>query len=202
MQNPTRTAIPIVTAPAAKAMCAQEITAMPPNDDHGDAADALATLVLAGGEPDQPAASFRTFDALLQRAVGRIFTTALVVRPDGLAERVFTTDPAAYPLPHCKPFPESGWREQVIEQARPSLSRDMAEYLQVHVGRVVFEALGCGCLLNLPAVFAGRVVGVVNIGAREYAYDEATIALLTPWVAALAPHFALLRQPLEAAAAR
>jgi hypothetical protein len=156
--------------------------------------DALEALVLAGREPDQPAASFRVFDQLVQRRTGRIFTTMLLVRPDGLGERVFTTDPVAYPMPHCKPFPESGWREQVIASAMPSLSRNMSEYMQVHVGRAVFEALGAGCLLNMPAVHAGRVVGVVNIGAVEYAYDAATVVMLTPLVAALAPLFALLRR--------
>ncbi len=156
--------------------------------------DALEALVLAGREPDQPGASFRCFDSLVDRRVRRIFTTMLLVRPDGLAERVFTTDPIAYPMPYCKPFPESGWREQVIDAARPSLSRNMTEYLQVHIGRVVFEALGAGCLLNMPAVHAGRVVGVVNIGAIEHAYDESTVVMLTPLIAALAPSFALLRQ--------
>jgi hypothetical protein len=159
--------------------------------------DALEALVLAAREPDQPAASFRSFDELVRHRAGRIFTTMLLVRPDGLGERVFTTDPVAYPIPHCKPFPESGWREQVIEAAQPSLSRNMSEYLQVHIGRAVFEALGAGCLLNMPAVHAGRVVGVVNIGAVEHAYDESTVATLTPLVAALAPSFALLRQKLD-----
>ncbi|MCC7428841.1 MAG: hypothetical protein IT557_18255 [Alphaproteobacteria bacterium] len=158
--------------------------------------DALEALVLAAREPGQPGASFRLFDALVQERVGRIFTTMLLVRPDGLGERVFTTDPVAYPMPHRKPFPGSGWTEQVIEGAQPSLSRNMAEYLKVHVGRVVFEALGAGCLLNMPAVYGGSVVGVVNISAVANAYDEATIAMLAPLVAALAPAFALLRREL------
>lgn len=157
----------------------------------------LEKLVLAGQEPDQPGTIFRVFDEIVQRQAGRIFTTMLLVCPDGLGERVFSTDPVAYPMPHRKPFPESGWKEQVIEAARPSLSRNMQEYLQVHIGRVVFEALGAGCLLNMPAVHAGAVVGVVNIGAVEHAYDASTVAMLTPLVAAIAPSFALLRQRLE-----
>ena len=162
--------------------------------------DALEELVLAGREADQPGATFRSFDEFVLRRVGRIFTTMLLVRPDGLGERVFTTDPINYPMPYRKPFPESGWREQVIGAARPSLSRNMKEYLQVHIGRVVFEAVGAGCLLNMPAVYAGAVVGVVNIGAVEHAYDESTVTTLTPLVAALAPTFALLLERLEQSA--
>lgn len=163
--------------------------------------DMLATLVLAARDPDQPGETFRVFDALVQQRVGRIFTTMLLVRPDGLGERVFTTDPVAYPMPFRKPFPGSGWTEQVIKDAQPSLSRNMTEYLKVHIGRAVFEALGAGCLLNMPAVYAGRVVGVVNIGAVENAYDESTIAALAPLVAALAPTFALLRREMDGARA-
>lgn len=68
-------------------------------------AAALEALVLAACEPGQPGASFRAFDMLVQERAGCIFTTMLLVRPDGLGERVFTTDPVGYPMPHHKPFP-------------------------------------------------------------------------------------------------
>jgi hypothetical protein len=38
--------------------------------------------------------------------------------------------------------------------------------------RVTITGLGLGCVMNLPIVFAGSVLGTVNLLDREGAYNE------------------------------
>lgn len=156
-------------------------------------ASGLAELLLSLAEPGQPQTVFERVDRALADTVGQVFMTVLRVRPDGLGERLYSNQPEAYPMPYVKGFPGNGWVEQVLQRAQPLLVRNMDEFMKVFVGRDVMESLGCGCLLNMPVIWDGKVRGTVNIGDREGRYDDETIRRAAPIVAVLGPVMALSR---------
>ena len=89
------------------------------------------------------------------------------------AERVYTNDPASYPVPGRKPMQENRWSAQVIGRREVFLGRTLAEIAELFQDHELIGSLGCGAVLNVPVLYDGRVLGPVNVLDAEGRYDEA-----------------------------
>ncbi len=109
--------------------------------------------------------------ALMQRAPGwRLFT---VMRHEGgFNQRIWSSDPLAYPAGGRKPVREgTEWTRVLLREGRPFLCRDAADIRRHFADAETILALGCQSCLNLPVLRAGRVAGTVNLLHVAHHYD-------------------------------
>jgi hypothetical protein len=168
------------------------MTSSPPvaNQPAADPAAALARLAAAAAVASTPQAVFSAADAALRGLIGhRLFTLMSVVPGGAEVERIYSSDPIAYPLTGRKPMGPTPWGEHVINGRKPWLGRDMEAIRWAFFDHALIASLGCGACINVPVCVMGEVVGTMNILDREHAYDERHATLAQAAVAALAPAF-------------
>ena len=117
-------------------------------------------------DPDatDPASTFRALHRAVAAVAGaRLFTVTRIDRAAGLARRIHSSDPAAYPLSGTKPIRPDAWTAQVIEQGRPFVANSVAEFAVHFPDHALIESLGCRSALNLPVAAGGAIIATVNI---------------------------------------
>jgi hypothetical protein len=151
----------------------------------GQARDTLACLrgaAAASREPGQPDASFRALEAAMQAAIGHRLFTAMRHDPSaGRNRRVYSSDPAAYPVSGFKPVVwEHPWAERVLRRAEPWIGRDAADIAWAYPDHERIAALGLASAMNLPVRWNGSVLGTVNLlhVAGHYRDDHAALGMI------------------------
>lgn len=120
--------------------------------------------------------------ALLQARYGWRLCT--VMRHEGgFNQRIWSSDPVAYPPGGRKPVREgTKWTRVLLREGRPFLCRDAAAIRAHFADAAAILALGCESCLNLPVLAGGRVLGTVNLLHRAHHYDavdaDAAMALV------------------------
>lgn len=124
-------------------------------------------------------AAFQEIEALCIDLVGlKLFTCSIFDMEYGVARRVYSNDPTAYPVSGLKEITPNRWTRHVIEKGQPFLAKTVEELRDVFPDHEKIEALGLGATINLPVVLPdGRLV-TLNLLDRDGAYDEASVALL------------------------
>lgn len=124
----------------------------------------------------------RSADAVfadLHKAIGgRLFTVTVLDRAAGLARRVYTSDPEAYPVSGTKPMAQGAWTERVVERGETFVANTVAEFAIYFPDHALIESLGCRSALNVP-VLDGQVIGTVNILDKEHAFTATRVADIT-----------------------
>ena len=124
----------------------------------------LARLAGIAAEPSNPRALLAAADALVQRAIGHnLFTVMRVHEADHEVERVYTTNPGAYPVGGRKQKRDTPWSRTVLGEGRVFVARTPEEVRQAFPDHALIESLGIGSIMNVPIAFAGRRVGVMNV---------------------------------------
>jgi hypothetical protein len=150
----------------------------------------LARLAEAAAAASTPQTVFAAADAAMKELIGhRLFTLLFVVPGGAEVERIYSSDPVAYPLTGRKPMGPTPWGEHVIVGRRAWLGRDMEAIRWAFFDHALIASLGCGTCINVPVCALGEVVGTMNILDREHAFDERHVALAQAAAPALAPAF-------------
>src|SRR5438552_8564244 len=90
-------------------------------------ADVAAMLDALARERD-PQAVFRVFDGIAQRALGhKLLTIMRHVETSSEVERVYSSNPAAYPVGGRKAKHGTSWGAQVLDHGKIFIARDPAE---------------------------------------------------------------------------
>jgi hypothetical protein len=132
-----------------------------------------ARILAAHADPDQPAATFRTIDAVLAETPGHILFTILVHHPSlKQSERFYSNQPQAYPVGGRKPVTDSLWMQQVIHNGRPYIGRTRQDIATHFFDHGLIHALGCDSILNMPVRWRGETMGTLNLCHRTGHYDE------------------------------
>jgi GAF domain-containing protein len=151
----------------------------------------LAACTRAMMRSDDPEALYRAVDQAVARLVGhRLFTLLVVVEGGAEVERLYTSNPTAYPLTGRKPMGPTPWGEHVITGRQPWHGRTMADIRWAFPDHALIESLGCGSCINIPVMALGRLIGTMNVLDRENAYDDAAVETLTLFAPLLALPFA------------
>jgi len=106
----------------------------------------------------------------------RLFTAMRYRFATDEVERVYTTDPAAYPLGGRKLKRDTAWSRQVLVAGEPYFANDE------HGIRAAFDdadrilALGLGAIINVPVRHQGRVVGTLNFLREPGGYSPDDVA--------------------------
>jgi GAF domain-containing protein len=125
--------------------------------------DLTAIAEATASDPD-PDAVFRAVEALTQRVIGvRLFTVMRLHAESAEVERVYSSNPTAYPVTGRKPKGGTEWGAQVLDRGETFLAATAADVRRVFTDYELIFSLGIGAILNVPIRFRGRSLGTVNI---------------------------------------
>jgi hypothetical protein len=118
-----------------------------------------------------------------RRRFGWRLFTAMRYLPSGEVERVYTSDPVAYPLSGRKPRRDTPWSRQVLVRGEPYYANDPAGIRFAFEDAEKILGLGLGAVINVPVKEADRVLGTLNFlreagGYREENVEQATALAL------------------------
>ncbi|MDR3475069.1 MAG: GAF domain-containing protein [Devosia sp.] len=136
------------------------------------ASDRLAEALGAG-----PADVFALLAERLAESPGYRLLTVLAPNAAGdRLDRLHSTDRQHYPLEPADPVEDNAWFKQLFADGKPIVANSAAEIADWLPDFADFRAQGYGSLLNLPVVFGGATIGLINMMDREGHFDAAAVA--------------------------
>jgi hypothetical protein len=121
----------------------------------------------------QPAATLEAAGKAFASAVGhRLYTVTRMLAGGREVERIHSTNQEVYPVGGRKPVLPNAFSQRVRTEMKPFLARTPAGFAPLFPDHETITGLGLGCVMNLPIVFGGAVLGTVNLLDREGAYEE------------------------------
>lgn len=144
-----------------------------------DADTALAQLtelsaVLATAENRDEA--FAALSEAADHLIGHRLFTIMAFDEDAIeVERLYTSNPDAYPTGGRKKKKDTAWGRQVLEQGKPYIGHT-ANDIRTHFNdHELIIGLGLESVLNMPIRLAGRTLGTMNLLHGLNHYDEADL---------------------------
>jgi GAF domain-containing protein len=139
-----------------------------------------------------PQATYRAVEALAKRVIGHVlFTVNGHLPASGEVERLYSSNPAAYPVGGRKQKRDTPWGRAVLDQGEVFIARNSAEVRAAFSDHALIASLGITSIMNVPVRFGGRSLAAMNLCGAEGQYGEADIpaakviaALLVPVVMA------------------
>lgn len=136
--------------------------------------------------PGPPEVLFKTIDKAMADTVGHKLFTLLYVAPDGKrVKRLYTNMPTEYPVGGYKPVTETPWHRRVIGECRAWVGYDAKDIEWAFFDHELIKSLGCESAINVPVVYAGRVLGTMNLLDAANHYKESDPAAIEPYAALL-----------------
>lgn len=134
------------------------------------------TRVLAS-KGHQPEAVFAALCALTRSMVGaQLFTIMTHDGKKGIAQRVYSNMPDAYPVSGTKPANTTDWSRQVIDARKTFVANDIDAIAAVFDDFALIKSLGCESVINVPIVVDGEVRGTLNCLHEAGFYTPAKVA--------------------------
>jgi GAF domain-containing protein len=113
---------------------------------------------------DQPGATLGALQAIFREDVGaRLFTVMTFDAHTGVSQRIHSSHPKEYPVSGAKPLSVGLWSRTVIDERRIFVANTIEGIAKVFSDHELIRSLGCESVVNLPVVFAGGVIGTVNM---------------------------------------
>lgn len=127
----------------------------------------------AWAAPQQPAAILEAASKAFDEAVGhKLYTVTRMLAGGREVERIHSTNKDVYPVGGRKPVLPNAYTQRVRGEMKPFLAKTPAGFTPLFPDHETITGLGLGCVMNLPIVFGGAVLGTVNLLDREGAYEE------------------------------
>jgi hypothetical protein len=127
----------------------------------------------AWAAPQQPAAILEAASQAFDEAVGhKLYTVTRMLAGGREVERIHSTNKDVYPVGGRKPVLPNAYTQRVRGEMKPFLAKTPAGFAPLFPDHETITGLGLGCVMNLPIVFGGAVLGTVNLLDREGAYEE------------------------------
>ena len=112
---------------------------------------------------DQPLRCFEALHRLAGLTVGvRLFTLLRTDLDAGEGCRIYSSMPDVYPVTGRKAIPERTWSDTVIKNRQIFAADSIEAIAEVFPDHELIASLGCGSVLNIPAVAGGELLGCVN----------------------------------------
>lgn len=93
-------------------------------------------------------------------------------------ERLWSSDPAAYPVGGRKSKGDSPWRRQLLERGEVFVGEGDEALAAVFDDIETIRSLGCTAVVNVPLCRAGRVIGTFNYLADRSVWGGSELAAL------------------------
>jgi hypothetical protein len=138
----------------------------------------LADVATAIARAGQPEVTFRALERALGAVLGHTLFTILLHHDDTReSERIYTNQPAAYPVGGRKPLRDTEWGRRVIGERRAFIGRTAADIETHFPDHALIASLGCASIVNLPVVWSDRLLGTINLLHGERWYDDADVPI-------------------------
>ncbi len=160
---------------------------MPAPDDATLCWSATRAVASAGRLAGQPQPLLAAVHEALDALVGSRLFTVLKTLPDGSTERIYTSDPVAYPLSGRKPRNVTSWYETVILARRHYLGPTKDHIRSVFFDHETIFGLGCGSVINVLVIHDDRVLGAINMLHEEHWYRPHHLETAEPFAQYLVP---------------
>ena len=119
---------------------------------------------------------FKAVDQAVKETVGHKLFTLLYVAPGGKrVKRLYTNMPKEYPVGGYKPVTESDWHKRVIGERRAWVGYNYEDVKWAFFDHELIRSLGCESAINVPVVYAGRVLGTMNLLDAAGHYKESDV---------------------------
>ena len=149
--------------------------------------DDVAAAMEVSASADAQAA-YAAVDDLAQRAIGhRLFTVMRYLPATVEVERLYSSNPAAYPPGGRKPKQGTPWGDAVLDRGEVFIAPDAAGVRAAFSDHALLAQLGISAILNIPIRLRGRVLGTMNLSHQAGHFTSAMIgpgrvlaALLVP----------------------
>jgi hypothetical protein len=120
-------------------------------------------IEIIASSPD-PRAAFAAIDALAQRAIGhRLFTVMRHHRATVEVERLYSSNPADYPVGGRKAKQGTPWGDHVLDRGEVFIAPDAAAVREAFNDHALLARIGIGAIMNIPIRFLGSVLGTMNL---------------------------------------
>jgi GAF domain-containing protein len=150
----------------------------------------LLACVEAAAQPGQPQLLYAALDRALAAIVGHRLFTMMVIDADGLkVRRVYSNQPAAYPVGGFKTHRQTPWGQQVLAAGKPYIGHNADDIRWAFADHALIFSLGCESVLNVPVRYDGRVIGTTNLLDIAGRYRPEHVAMIQPFCALLVPVF-------------
>jgi GAF domain-containing protein len=148
--------------------------------------DIAAVMEISAVEGAQ--AACRAVEALADRVVGHIlFTVNRHLPTSGEVERLYSSNPAAYPVGGHKQKRDTPWGRRVLDQGGVFIARNSEEVRAAFSDHALIASLGVTAIMNVPIRFGGKSLGAMNLCGAEGQYAEADIPVAQVIAALLVP---------------
>jgi len=138
--------------------------------------DLAKAAEIAASDPAGDAV-FRAADALAREAVGHLLFTIMRLHvASAEVERVYSSQPEAYPVSGRKPKQGTQWGAQVLDRGEIFLAATPDQVQRVFADHALIFSLGIGAILNVPIRFRGRSLGTMNVCHEAGWFRDADVA--------------------------
>lgn len=121
---------------------------------------------------------FAALAAVAAEALGSaLFTAMRFDAAAGEVERLYSTNPVAYPVGGRKTKRDTPWATQVLGECRVFVGAGDAAIRGAFDDHAKILSLGLHSIINVPVVVAGTCVGTVNFLMRGDSIAESQVAL-------------------------
>lgn len=135
----------------------------------------------------EPQHVLRAIEALSAEVIGHtLFTVMQFHAARSEVQRVYSSNPAVYPVGGSKRKKDTAWSERVLGQMQIFRATDREAIREAFDDHQTIFSLGIGSMLNVPIAFAGRCLGTMNLSNVDgwfTAEDERTGLLLGAFIA-------------------
>ena len=140
--------------------------------------DSCIAALQAAGPTDT---LFKAVEKALADTVGHKLFTLLYVAPNGKrVKRIYTNMPKEYPVGGYKEITDTPWHKQVIDGRRPWVGYNAKDIEWAYFDHELIVSLGCELAMNVPVVYAGRLLGTMNLLDAAGHYKESDPARSSP----------------------
>lgn len=152
--------------------------------------EAAARALATGG---QPTAAFAAIDRAMDAAIGhKLFTVLRFHADSGESERVYTNQPASYPVGGRKALNPTFWAGHVIHGRKPYIGYTAEDIRSVFFDHALIASLGCDSVLNVPVVWNDTMLGTINLLHEANWYGEADVPVAAVFAGlAVTPYLAI-----------
>jgi len=136
--------------------------------------DVAAAMEVAASNNAQ--AAYAAVDGLAQRAIGhKLFTVMRYLPATVEVERLYSSNPAAYPPGGRKPKQGTPWGDAVLDRGEVFIAPDAAGVRAAFTDHALLAQLGISAILNVPIRLRGRVLGTMNLSHQAGHFTSAMI---------------------------
>ena len=141
------------------------------------ALEEVAEVMERAASTQDPQAVYAAVDALAQRVIGHRLLTVLRYLPETVeVERVYSSNPSAYPLAGRKRKQGTLWGAAVLDRGEVYIAADAAAVREALSDHEMIASLGISSIMNIPIRFGSRVLGTMNLNHDAGHFGAHTIA--------------------------